>query len=1072
LLGAFAGAVVPSACGVDFVRDVRPIFEKHCVECHGAVKQKSGYRLDVREAAILAHDAKGSRLVRYVSGEDEEMLMPPRKSNKPRLSAAEVETLRVWISEGPVWPDGAAGATEVFSIGSRKERLPWIWQTPQRQTPPDVAVATDVDRFLLAKLREKGIAPAPPTDDLTWLRRAHFAITGLPPSRGEMQAFLADRTEERRARVVDGLLASPHFGERWARHWMDLVRYAESRGHEDDFSIANAWQYRDYLIRAMNADVRYDRFVAEHIAGDLLPPRLGAGEVNESVLATGWAFLGEEIHNPVDIRQDECERVDNKVDVLSKTFLGLTVACARCHDHKFDAISQRDYYALSGFILSSPLRQVRFETMVPHAAVAKRLEALRAAHLAGTASEYAESATAEVSKMAAHLLAARRVLFGEKAETVSAATGLQAVRLGEWLEELKRAVSDPASPLHFFTMLAHEPEAENEARFPTLLAKRALPSVALPKDAVVIADYTVPGGAPVKIDGPALRYVNAGELIPGTPQQPLARVMPYGAVVRDAFWNRLALAPGTEMDSGILAAAGRAGKTLLSPKVELKSGKLHYLLRGKAHVYAGVDTHTMLVGGLHGALSVDFDTKGALRWESHNLASYAGHRTHLEFSPRGDSPLEVLMIVDSPERPSLLPQAQWRPAGDVASLRAVAEQLQGDFAAAQKALAAAKVGPREAVMADWIAQHGALLGATAKADAFFREEEALAKSVRWESATAVGWADGTGVDEHILIRGKPARPGAVAPRGLPEAFGQARTAPSAASGRAELAAQMTSPENPLVARVAVNRIWHHIFGRGIVPTVDNFGYLGERPTHPELLDDLAWKFVHEDGWSVKAMIRRLVLTDAFARSSRVADPRAVELDPSNVLLHRYPVRRLEGESIRDALLAISGQLDPKLYGRPIPVHLTDFIVGRGRPSESGPLNGAGRRSIYISARRNFLPTMMLAFDLPTPFSTVGRRNVTNVPAQSLVMMNDPFVREQAAAFAARMLREVPSASAVERIGWLFETAMCRPPTPEELALCKESLAELKTLHPGAEERAIWSEFCHGLLSANDFIYLK
>ena len=349
-------------------------------------------------------------------------------------------------------------------------------------------------------------------------------------------------------------------------------------------------------------------------------------------------------------------------------------------------------------------------------------------------------------------------------------------------------------------------------------------------------------------------------------------------------------------------------------------------------------------------------------------------------------------------------------------------------------------------------------------------QEALSKTVRWDSPTAVSWADGTGVDASILIRGKPDRPGAIAPRGLPEALGYPRIATTATSGRAELATQLSDPANPLVARVMVNRIWHHLFGRGIVPTPDNFGYLGERPSHPELLDHLAWLFVHEDGWSVKSMIRRIVLTDAFGRSSRAAESPALERDPSNLLLHRYPVRRLEAEAIRDALLTVSGRLDRKQQGPPVPVHLTEFIIGRGRPGTSGPLDGAGRRSIYTSVRRNFLPTMLLAFDMPTPFSTVGRRNTTNVPAQSLVFMNDPFVREQAALLSARMQRECPPASPESRIAWLFETAFCRPPQRAEVSASLASLEELKLLH--TNESTVWSEFCHALLSANDFIYLR
>jgi hypothetical protein len=315
----------------------------------------------------------------------------------------------------------------------------------------------------------------------------------------------------------------------------------------------------------------------------------------------------------------------------------------------------------------------------------------------------------------------------------------------------------------------------------------------------------------------------------------------------------------------------------------------------------------------------------------------------------------------------------------------------------------------------------------------------------------------------------------VSPRSLPVAFAAAKPITTAASsGRYELAQQLIDPANPLVARTIVNRVWHHLFGRGIVASVDNFGALGDRPTHPELLDHLAWQFVYKDDWSMKRLIKRLVLTQTFAMSSRSADARSEELDPSNSLLHRMPVRRLEGEVIRDALLAVSGRLNTTVGGPPVTLYLTEFLVGRGRPEKSGPLDGDGRRSIYSAMHRNFLPTLMQTFDAPTPFSTVGKRNVTNVPAQSLALMNDPLFHQQARVCAERLLREMPNAGASARVQWLFESAYGRLPTETETSACLESLGELRELHDAADGRNIeaWSDLCHALLNANDFIYVK
>jgi hypothetical protein len=972
-----------------------------------------------------------------------------------------------------------ARATTEFDLEARKRELPWIWQTPMPQPVPETtgpAPASEVDRFLRARLEKAGVSPAPPADDLTWLRRVHFALTGLPPEQARILAFLAEAPGERRARAVDILLASPHFGERWARHWMDLVRYAESRGHEDDFPIANAWRYRDYLIRAFNADLPYDRLVAEHVAGDLLPPRLDPTTgANESVLATGWAFLGEENHSPVDIRLDECERVDNKIDVLSKTFLGLTVACARCHDHKFDAISQRDYHALAGIILSSPFRQVRFETMDSHARAAHQLEALRTEHAGAIARAFADAARSGTRQLAAHLEAARRCMQGDDMPP-----DVDPARVAAWTDHLKQALTEPEHPLH--RLAGYASPASNA---PVLGAPRPNEPTeirtALPAGALLIADFTEPGLSPWKVDGPTFgtRPRQSGELLFGVPDRPIARVLTAGAAVREAFWNRLALSPGTEMDSGSLGAAARAGKTVLTPKFTLASGRLHYLLRGRATVYAGVDSHLMITGPLHGSLVASFDTGGRTAWVTHDLAAYAGHRAHLEIAPQDDAHLEILMVVDAVDSPTWRPDQPWLPESHVAQWADLAPAFQADALTALEALSTGRIGlpPRLATLANWLVQHPELTATSMQpvvqaAAEFFRRRDELASGLRWDSATAVSWADGTGVDDPLLVRGKPTRPGPPVPRGLPEAFGQPRITERETSGRAELARQMTDPANPLLARVVVNRVWHHLFGRGLVASVDNFGALGDRPTHPELLDHLSWQFVHVDQWSLKRLLRRLVLTEAYARSSRAGDPRAEERDPANELLHRMPVRRLEGEAIRDALLTVSGRLDPVLGGPPVPLHLTEFTIGRGSPTTSGPLDGAGRRSVYLAARRNFLPTFMLAFDFPTPFSTVGRRNVTNVPAQSLALMNDPMIREQAALWAARLLRELPAADDAARITWLFESAFSRPPTAAESAATAETLAELRALHTEAGDSLVWAELCHALVGTNDFIHLK
>lgn len=968
-------------------------------------------------------------------------------------------------SESPAAPD------KKFNLEERKQKQAWLWEAPRKQKVPTVKDTrwplAPEDRFILQKLEQTGLSPAPRADDRTWLRRVHFVITGLPPSLEEIQAFLSDTKPGARERVVDRLLASPHFGERWARHWMDLMRYAESRGHEGDYIIANAWHYRDYLVRAFNEDVPYDQFLMEHLAGDLLPkPRLRPGtDINESVLATGWAFLGEENHSPVDIRLDECERIDNKVDVFSKTFLGLTISCARCHDHKFDPIRAQDYYAMSGFFLGSSFRQARFETMENNRAMAKELAALR------------ERFTPKLAKAVA---AANEPGIGQIAEYLSAAqaterrASLDPKRLELWSNELRSAATNVTHPLHSFASRSRGDETQIS---PSKNNQSLLTSTPITK---VIADFTRPDFQPWKADGEAFGSgpLTVGEIILGSnPTNPIARVMPYGAARRDLFWSGLKTAAGNQNDSGRLGATARAGQMIRTPTVTLGAGKLHYLIRGRTRVYAAVDSHLMIDGPLHGRLVETFDGgAGATpRWVTHDLSPYSGHRAHVEFGPEGSGELEVLMVVEAAEQP------KWQPAAAISALSS-AEEFQRAVAAANKQLGRAAIAnSQQATLANWIIQNPQLFrsepaAATVRlANEFLTAQSNIARRVRWESHTAIALFDGTGVDENVLLRGKPFKPGDLSPRSLPVAFASAKPiTTSASSGRYELARQLVDSSNPLVARTAVNRVWHHVFGRGLVSTVDNFGALGDRPTHPELLDHLAWQFMHADDWSVKRLIKRLVLTQTFAMNSRAKDARIEELDASNALLHRMAVRRLEGEAIRDALLKVSGRFNPQVGGPPITVHLTEFLVGRGRPDQSGPLDGDGRRSIYTAMRRNFLPTLMQTFDMPTPFSTVGKRNVTNVPGQSLALMNDAIFHQQSRVWAERLLREQPKADAAARVSWLFESAYGRLPSESEVNACVESLGELRQLRAagGEQEVETWTDLCHALLNANDFIYVK
>ena len=1082
-----------------FEKRIRPLLAERCYECHSAdaKKLKGGLHLDSRagvlkggetRAAVVPGQPDKSLLIEAVRYGNQDLQMPP----KSRLSDAQTADLAEWVKLGAPWPaetGTARVATQGFDVQQRKQAH-WSWQPPRSVPPPAVknpAWSTQsVDRFLLAKLEAKQLAPAPAAAPLTLLRRLHFDLTGLPPKAEDVAAFERSSSIGNRqsaiGNLVDSLLASPAFGERWARHWLDLVRYAETRGHEFEPIIPNAYHYRDYVIRALNADVPYNQFVIEHLAGDLVAkPRLNpATGGNESILGTGFWFLGEEVHSPVDIRQDECDRMDNRLDVMSKTFLGMTVACARCHDHKFDAISQRDYYALAGFLISSTYRQAPFAAMETHREVAAQLAQLRAT---------------EQSKLLQATARALRPGLERLAETL-----LRPTPTAAWTTALQQAKANPDHPLHAFAVTRTSISAATTVTptvtgtTPSRKPRRARPpspsppGTGAPSLPGVVVDYAQPGAKDWVQDGWSFgpRPAQPGEILFGpSEQQPLAGIVTRPAAVRDPAWSALAV-KGVERDGGPLGTWERSGQTLRTPDVTLSAGSLWYLVRGSVRAYANVASHLIIQGPLHGALLREFkDDLNRWHWVEHPLAAYKGQRVHAEFSPIGPAPLAIALVVQADAKPplpdelnELLQAALDAPEVDSpASIAAVLQRtLLGVVAQMEQGVLPS---PDAAALADWLVQNLDLLCppgsperqqlAAAAKPALARRAELVAR-IQPITVTAPAMLDGSGVDEFLLVRGQPRNPAGATPRRFLEALSGAQPQTfTTGSGRLELAQQIVDPANPFTARVIVNRVWHHLFGRGLVPSVDNLGVLGQPPSHPELLDHLAVHFVRDLNWSVKRLIRELVLTQAYQMSSSPADANAEQLDPENALLHRMNLRRLEGEAIRDAVLTVSGRLDPKVGGTSVMVHLTPFMDGRGKPS-SGPLDGAGRRSIYTSVRRNFLPPMMLAFDMPIPFTTMGRRNVSNVPAQALILMNDPFIVDQSRVWAKRLATVTDPA---ERVRQMYLAAFARPPAPGEL---KDALAfvtaQSTALGAASTDERAWADLGHVLFNVKEFIYLN
>jgi hypothetical protein len=974
----------------------------------------------------------------------------------------------------------------------------WAWQPVRAGAPPAVEderwVRSRVDRFILARLEAAGLRPAPPADRRSLLRRIHFALLGLPPTPEEVEDFLEEQAPDALERVVDRLLASPHFGERWARHWMDLVRYSDTLGNEADMPIPNAWRYRDYLVRAFNADLPYHRLILEHLAGDLLddPRRLPDGSDNESVLGTAFFWMTEGKRSPVDLRQAQADSFDNRLDVMGKTFLGLTVACARCHDHKFDPVTQEDYYGLYGSLKSSRYTQALLNRVELDAAAA-RMAALRVELGRATGAAWLKRAAIILR----YLMAALRVRTDEDVPRVSRCDGLRPDLLRLWAKAVKETAPDPGHPMFAWRRIADlgsEPTREAvAARWREIQHEtRTARPIATRREAdIVLADFGRSGFRGWFVEDQSF---GAAPLRPGEVLLGREAARPVATLARGGAWAH----------SGHISR--RLQGTLRSPSFSIDRRFLHVLAAGKAsRVNVVIEHFVMIQDPLYGRLRRILNDD-VPRWHTFDLEMWRGRRAYVEFAdtttqdlhdmgpPAGCAPdgyVTVGNVLLSDQGPQPLPSAVAAIGllGDepVDSTLALAERYGRAVCTSLAALADGSLPSRSdaevrSVLLAWFVERGLLeleesatgpIGALVES---FRKIEARLPEPR----RAPAMIEGTPEDERVFLRGNPNTVGPVVPRRMLSALESDRGSPSRAvgSGRLDLARGIADPANPLTARVAVNRIWHHVFGRGLVASVDNFGALGDRPSHPELLDNLADWFVR-DGWSIKRVVRELVLSSTF-RMASTSSPEAEAADPDNRLMHRMFVRRLEAESIRDAILAVSDRLEGRMGGPGVEVHLTPFMDNYtdsyGRPKASGPLDGDGRRSLYLSVRRNFLTPMLVAFDMPPPLVTAGRRDVSNVPAQALILMNDPFVAQQARRWAVRVLAN-ERLDASGRVRRMYQEAYARPPSEAELKTALRFLEDHASELGIPPERRVnderlWADLAHVLINVKEFIFLN
>ncbi len=795
---------------------------------------------------------------------------------------------------------------------------------PERPAVKDQAWPRgDIDRLVLAGLEAKGLKPAPDADRAVLLRRATFGLVGLPPTPAEMDAFLPDNSPQAFAKVVDRLLASPQFGERWGRFWLDVARYAESTGGGRSLLLRDAWRYRDYVIRAFNSDTPYNRFLLEQIAGDLLPAKDSA-ERYWQLVATAYLLLGPHNYERQDKPILEMDIIDEILDTLGKSVLGQTLGCARCHDHKFDPIPTKDYYALAGIFKSTKF--------IVHGNVSK------------------------------------------------------------WAEQ----------PLPMAPALARAVQ-QHDAAVAALKAKIQLAKAAEKKAGKVVESALARG----KLDPKAL----AGIVI----DDAQAKVV--------GSWKH-SVYSGNFIGTGYLYddRGFKDSKTLTFipeiPKSGVYEVRFAYVPHENRATKVGIrifhtDGENTVYVNQREAPPIDgrFVSLGKYRFEQGNQWF-------------------VMVLTEKANGHVVADAVQFLP-----------EEL-----AEAKKPAAPKPAAKEAL------PDSRALEAELKA--------LLAKAPARPVAIAVG-DDAKPVNLHVCIRGNYHNKGETVPRGVLQVLtprGESTVVKSAGSGRKELAEWLVRSDNPLTARVMVNRIWHHLFGAGLVRTMDNFGATGEPPSHPELLDHLATRFV-EQGWSVKKLIREIMLSRAYQMSGTPAAATAkvaARVDPENRLLWKANRRRLDAEALRDTMLAVSGQLDLTPGGP---------TIKKGTAVERDYVFDDVRRSVYTPVFRNKVLELFEVFDFADPNVCLGKRNISTVAPQALYLMNSPFVLGQAKAAAKRLLAE-PGLDDVGRVARMYRRALGRLPTATERRLALDFLAG----EPGPRAAA-WERLQQVLFACIDFRYV-
>ena len=955
LLTAFAASSNAQEAEIEFFeKKIRPVLIERCYKCHSAdsKKVKGKLFLDTRDAllkggesgpAIVVGKPEKSLLISALQYEDLEM--PP----KNKLPDTVINDFVHWIKNGAVDPrDGKAQGDE-DGINVEKARSHWPYTPLSQAAPPAVEDGAGetpmIDRYILGQLKTRGLKAAKPANPRLLVRRLHFDLIGLPPKAEVVEKYSANPTPESYAALVDELLASPHFGERWGRHWLDVARYADSTGGGRTRPIENAWRYRDYVIRGLNKDKPYDRFIREQLAGDLLPHENNQ-ERSENLIGSGFLMLGPHNYENQDKELLKLDVVDEQIDTIGRAFLGMTIGCARCHDHKFDPIPTSDYYAMTGIFMSTKLLIL--------GNVASYIE--RPLPVSAPLEKKAKEAAANLKvleKELAGLKSEEKKLRGKNSAGVVAVKSLPGIVIDDPAADKAGDWTDSVSNKPYLGKgYIHDGNTSKGVKFVTF-------NVKLPRT----GNYQV-----------NLAYT------PGTNRSPAVPVdIHHADGVESIKVNQMKRAP----IDGLFIPLGRFRFEKEKPAIVVISNK---------------------------------DTQGHVIVDG------------LQFIE------EEAAKKPAAKKPAAKKGGKGQKAKNTARLKKIADNIKK----LNKKIAAAK-----------------------------KNQPVTNKALSVEEHPKPA-------DSPIHIRGEVRNLGPKVPRGFLSVLSVKKPSviSDKESGRLQLADWVASEENSLTSRVAVNRMWHHLFGAGLVRTVDNFGKMGEKPSHPELLDYLARRFI-EQGWSRKKIIREILVSNTY-RQSTDYEPKVLELDPENRLLSHASRRRLDAESLRDSILHCSGELDLTAGGPTIAAKGKGPIAKKIEYSYDFK---SMRRSVYVPVFRNTLLDIFEVFDFPDPNISLGKRATTTRPTQALFLLNSPFLIARAAE-SAKLLLKREGLDESRRIEQAYLRILSRPPDKIEISLAADYLKS----HPyrqmkkepeiAAGRLEAWASLCHALLSCNDFRYLK